>query len=106
MARVSVDGGTVYNDCASGEYAPGDTSAHALPSVVAQSVVLVAPATNSGDFVFGGSGVTFLNGTTTTTAGIPIPPGGSSDPIRVNNLSVLSVRMNAAGDSVLYFILR
>lgn len=84
----------------------GTTAAVVMPSVACSMVMFIAVSTNTGSVFIGGSGVTVLDTTaTTTTTGIELVASANSGWIPVNNLHVLYLVGDSAGDDVTYLAL-
>ena len=90
-----------YGNFYTGERA-GSATAVQLPARTCRMVAFVAPNSNAGDVYIGGSGVTVAAGTTTTTAGYELQPGGQTPWIPVSNLDLFYMICDNAGDDLLW----
>ena len=93
-----------YGNVFNGERA-GSTSAVQLPNRTCRMVMFVAPNSNASDVYLGGSGVTVAAGTTTTTAGYELQPGGQTPWIPIRNMNQIYMICDDAGDDLLWMAL-
>ena len=101
---MSEVGSIVYGNVFNGERA-GSTSAVQLPARTCRLVMFVAPNSNASDVYIGGSGVTVAAGTTTTTAGYELQPGGQTPWIPIRNMNLIYMICDDAGDDLLWMAL-
>ena len=93
-----------YGNVFNGEHV-GVTSATQLEARTCRMVMFVAPNSNTGDVYLGGSGVTVAAGTTTTTAGYELQPGGQTPWIPIRNMNQMFMICDGTGDDVLWMAL-
>lgn len=86
---------------ANGELA-GSTTRVQCPTIQCSWVRFTAPTSNVTNVCFGNAGVTLPAGTTTTTAGTEIAPGGDAGWRKCNNLNEFYYISVAATDDLLY----
>ena len=80
----------------------GSATAVQLPNVPCQMVWISAATSNAGDVYLGASGVTVPDGTTDTTSGLELNPGDMVGPLPINNLNLLYIICDNAGDDITY----
>lgn len=83
----------------------GSATAVQLPNVSGSLILITALSSNAGNVYIGAAGVTVPNGTTDTTSGIEIVPGGSTPWIPLPNLNLLYMICANAGDDITYMVL-
>jgi hypothetical protein len=90
----------------SGEIA-GATSATQMPNIPCSggALILQAPSGNVGNVYVGGAGVTKPDGSTDTTTGLELEPGGMLQFMPVENLNVYYYIGDNTDDDILYMIL-
>jgi len=86
---------------ASGEVS-GSATAKQLPDIQCNMVMIKAVGSNAGNVYVGGSGVTVVNGTTDTTSGFELGAGEETGIVPINNLNVLYIICDNAGDDITY----
>ena len=94
----------VLTSVSSGEVS-GSTTAKQLPNVPARRVFIQAVSTNAGSVYIGGPGVTIPDGTTDTTSGIQLEAGKGLD-LWIENLNLLYIICDNAGDDITYLVNR
>jgi hypothetical protein len=93
-----------YGKVQTGEVS-GSATAKQLPSIECSLVMIIAVGSNSGNVYLGGSGVTVVNTTTDTTSGYELKASAQTPWIPVNNLNLLYIICDNAGDDITYFAL-
>ena len=91
----------LYKSLVSGEL-EGSASAVQMPDITCNAVGFFALTDNVGNVYIGGSGVTVPDGTTDTTSGVPIAPGGQMQFIPCGNLRMFYYICDNAGDDLVY----
>ena len=89
----------------SGEIA-GSATAARLPDIQCNMVNLKAVASNAGNVYLGGSGVTKVDGTADATTGIELSAGQETGYLPINNLNVLYLISDNAGDDLTYLAMK
>lgn len=83
----------------------GSVTAVQLPTVAGSMILITALSSNAGNVYIGGAGVTVPDGTTDTTSGVEITPGGSLPWFPLDNLNRLYMICQNAGDDITYVVL-
>ncbi len=83
----------------------GNVAATVCPTRSCRYVKFIAEAANAGNVYIGGAGVTKVAGTTTTTCGLELDAGVSTDWIKCTNLNQFYRICDNAGDDLTYIIL-
>jgi len=86
---------------ASGERA-GSVTAVQLPDIPARLIYIKAVASNAGNVYIGFVSVTKVDGTTDTTTGWELDAGEEMGPLPLNNLDLLYMICDNAGDDIVY----
>lgn len=96
-----------YSIVTSGEIA-GSATAVALPDIdVAPGYVIIKAVDNNAGYVYlGGSGVTIANGTGDATSGLQLDAAEEVRIDSINNLSLLFLICDNAGDDLTYLVVR
>ena len=96
-----------YSIVTSGEIA-GSATAAQLPDIDVATgyVVIKAVRSNAGNVYLGGSGVTKVNASTDATTGLELDAGEEVRIDSINNLNLLFLICDNAGDDLIYLVVR
>jgi len=83
----------------------GSATAVQLPTVAGSLINIKAVGSNAGNVYIGAAGVTVVNGTTDVTSGFELDAGEETGWMPLDNLNLLYMICDNAGDDIVYMVL-